>query len=88
MNHILKTALAALIAYSSHYGMTKFYTTYCIPDGFWGFIQGSATTGSPLCSGAFTVMTQTHTAYSTILITSLSHLFVDSMGKFLERKEV
>ncbi len=84
---LVKTALAAVLAYSTHYGMTKFYTTYCLPDGFWGFVQGTTTTGSPLCSGAFAVMTQTQTAYSTILITSLSHLFVDSMSRILEKKD-
>ncbi len=86
MYPLVKTVLAAVLAYSTHYGVTKFYTGYCVPDGFWGFVQGSISAGSPLCSGAFTVMTQTQTAYSTILITSLSHLFVDSMSRVLEKK--
>jgi hypothetical protein len=86
MYPLARTALAAFIAYSSHYAITKAYAYYCIPDGIWGFFQGGLTTGSPLCQGAFTVMTQTQTAYSSILITSLSHVFIDMMSYTIEKK--
>ena len=88
MYPLARTALAAFIAYSSHYAITKVYASYCIPSGLFGFFQGGLTTGSPLCQGAFTVMTQTQTAYSSILITSLSHVFIDMMAYTIEKKPV
>ena len=74
---IYKTLLAAMIAYSSHYGITKIYSEFCVPSGIMGFVQGMITAGSPVCSTAFSVMSNTHITYSTIILTSLSRLIID-----------
>lgn len=74
---IYKTLLAAMMAYASHYGVTKIYSEFCIPSGIVGFVQGILTAGSPVCSTAFSVMTNTHITYSTIILTSLSRLVID-----------
>lgn len=83
MNSVFKSAMAATVAYSSHFLLAKLYNTVCVPDGFWGFIQGSITTGSPICGGIFTVMSQSHVSYNAILLTSLSYLFVDGIQTIL-----
>ena len=83
MNSIFKTALAAGIAYSTHYGVLKVYNEMCVPDGVWGFFQGAITTGSPICNGLFTVMTQSQVSYNAIILTSLSYLFVDGLQAIL-----
>lgn len=74
---IYKTLLAAMMAYASHYGITKVYSEYCIPSGVMGFMQGIITAGSPVCSTAFSVMSNTHVTYSTIILTSLSRFLID-----------
>jgi hypothetical protein len=83
---LAKTALAAAVAYSSHYGITKFYSSVCLPTGVVGFFKGAVTTGSPMCSTAFGMMQQSQVTYSTILLTSLSHLFVDVMSHYFGQK--
>lgn len=83
MNSIFKTGLAATIAYTTHFGVVKLYNEMCVPDGFWGFFQGAITTGSPICNGIFTVMTQSQVSYNAIILTSLSYLFVDGLHAIL-----
>jgi hypothetical protein len=83
MNSIFKTALAASIAYTTHFGVVKVYNEMCVPDGFWGFFQGAITTGSPICNGLFTVMSQSQVSYNAIILTSLSYLFVDGLQAIL-----
>ena len=75
---IYKTLLAAIMAYASHYGITKVYSEFCVPSGVMGFVQGIITAGSPVCSTAFSVMSNTHITYSTIILTSLSRLMIDA----------
>jgi hypothetical protein len=82
MNTLTKTGLAALLAYSTHYAVTKVYSTFCVPDGMWGFIQGSITSGSPICASTFSIMSHTHVTYSTIVLTSLSRLIIDALADF------
>jgi hypothetical protein len=72
MQAIGKLLLTAFFTYGTHYGITKIYSTYCIPDGVWGFVQGSLTTGSPICSTIFNAMSHTQTSYGTIIVTTLS----------------
>jgi hypothetical protein len=80
MNSVVKTAITAIIAYSSHFGITKLYTTFCIPDGFYGYIQGFLTTGGPICSGLLNMMTHTQLTYSTLLVTSMARMIVDVLS--------
>ena len=77
MSTIVRTFLSAVLAYSTHYGVTKLYSEFCIPSGVYGFIQGGLTAGSPICSTALSFMSSTHNAYSTIILASLSRMFVD-----------
>ena len=80
MNSISRTALSIFVAYSTHYFVTKMYSTFCIPDGLSGFLSGSMTTGSPICSTTFGIMTHTHVTYSTLILTSLSRLLIDGLA--------
>lgn len=82
MNTLTKSGLAALLAYSTHYAVTKVYSVFCVPDGVWGFIQGSITSGSPICASTFSIMSHTHVTYSTIVLTSLSRLIIDALAEF------
>jgi hypothetical protein len=76
---ILRTAVAALISYSTHYSITRVYTYFCIPDGFNGFLQGLVTTASPICATLLSVMSHSHITYSTLIVTSLAKILVDSI---------
>jgi hypothetical protein len=77
MNAITKAGITAIIAYSSHFGVTKIYNTFCIPDGFYGFLEGLLTSGSPFCGSLLHIMTYTQVTYSTLLVTGLARLLVD-----------
>jgi hypothetical protein len=86
MNAVVKTILATLLTYSTHFGISQLYTSICIPEGFYGYIQGFMTMGSPLCSSLLTVMTHTQTTYGSLIITSLSGLLIDILTK-LKKEE-
>lgn len=77
MYAISRAVLSAVLTYVAHYGVTKLYSSFCVPDGVWGFFQGSIITGSPMCASALTVMTNTHSAYSTMVLAGLSRFVVD-----------
>jgi len=77
METIGKTVLTAFFTYGAHYGITKIYSVYCIPDGPLGFFHGVLTTGSPVCTSVFSAMSHTHVTYGSIILTSLSRLIAD-----------
>jgi hypothetical protein len=77
MSTIIRSFLSAVLAYTAHYSVSKLYSEICIPSGFVGFFQGGITAGSPICSTALSFMTNTHNAYSTIILASLSRMIVD-----------
>lgn len=84
---IIRTVTAALISYSAHYGVMRVYTYFCIPDGFYGFLQGLVTTASPICATLLNVVSHSHITYSTLIVTSLAKILVDSIisvSKFSE----
>jgi hypothetical protein len=54
----------------------------CIPDGFGGFFSGMVHTGSPVCAGILNVMSHSHITFTTIIVTSMSRLLVDSLDEF------
>ena len=78
MNQLVRTCIAAFLAYSAHYSATQIYTSICIPSGVYGFFMGGVTTGSSVCSTMLQFMTNSQTAFSTIILTSLSRMIVDS----------
>lgn len=77
MESISKSVLSALIAYSTHYGFTKFYSKVCVPDGIIGYLQGLVSTGSPVCQAGMTIMTNTQVSYSSMIIMGITRVIVD-----------
>jgi hypothetical protein len=81
MEALAKGALSAVIAYSTHYGVSKLYDKYCIPDGIWGYLQGMITAGSPVCQTAVNIISSTQVSYSTLITMGVSRLILDFFGK-------
>jgi hypothetical protein len=77
MESIAKSALSALIAYSTHYGVAKIYNAACIPSGFWGYLQGLISMGSPVCQAGVQIITHTQVSYSSILMMGITRTLVD-----------
>lgn len=77
MEAITRGVMSGLLAYSIHYGTIKLYTTYCVPDGTWGFVQGMISAGSPVCQGALSIISQTQISYSSFVLLGVSRVFVD-----------
>lgn len=80
MNLLLRSALAAVFTYASHYIFTKGYSYFCVPDGLYGFFHGFLSLGSPVCQSIMTLMSNTQISYATIILTSLSRLLVDFLA--------
>lgn len=87
VRRLLQPFLTACVAYTSHYAVTKVYSAACVPDGIWGFVQGAATTGSPVCSAMFSTMSATQITYNTMIAFIVSHLLVDAVFFSKESKE-
>ena len=77
MDLILKGITSAAIAYSVHYGAVKVYDYFCVPDGFYGFIQGAFTAGSPVCQTGLSIVTNTQVSYTSLLTVSLTRIVLD-----------
>lgn len=77
MEAIGKTLLSAVVVYSTHYGASKLYDYACVPDGIWGFIQGSFTAGSPICKATLDVVANTQSSYSSIILMSITRIVID-----------
>ena len=77
MDVFLKTAASAALAYSTHYGITKLYSQFCVPDGWYGFFQGLVTTGSPICQTGVEIIRSTQVSYSSMIMMGISRVVVD-----------
>jgi hypothetical protein len=77
---LVKGIISALISYSAHYTATKVYSTACVPDGVYGFLQGLVTSGSPVCQVGIQVMTATQVSYSTVIMMGISRLILDTVA--------
>ena len=77
VTHIAKSFGSAIIAYSSHYAMNKFYNYACVPDGLYGYLQGFITTGSPISQASIQLISTTQTSYSTTIMMILSRALID-----------
>lgn len=77
METILKSAGSALLAYTTHYGMAKFYNYACVPDGFWGYLSGMVSTGSPICQAGVQVLTHTQVSYSSMVMMGITRIIID-----------
>jgi hypothetical protein len=78
---IVKTAGSIFLTYGAHYGISKFYNEFCIPDGIYGFFQGLLNTGSPVCSIALKYMTISQDSYTTMITMGISRMFLDFIIK-------
>ena len=72
-----KGIASALISYSSHYVITKGYSAVCVPDGFYGYIQGLISIGSPVCQAGVQAISATQVSYSSLIMMGVSRLFID-----------
>ena len=83
MEAIAKGVLSAVLAYTTHYGATKLYDGFCVPDGIVGYLRGLVSSGSPVCQAGLAIMTSTQVSYSNIISMSISRLVLDlvSPGK-------
>jgi len=80
LEEIVKTVGAVLLTYTAHYATTKIYSSVCIPDGFWGYMQGFLTTGSPLCSATLNYAATTQNSYATIVTMTVSRLLIEALA--------
>ena len=74
-----KGIASAFISYTAHYATTKAYSTFCVPDGVQGFLQGLVSTGSPVCQVGVQAITATQVSYTTVIIMGLSRVFLDTI---------
>ena len=81
MEAILKSGYSAIIAYTIHYGTSKFYDAVCVPDTMLGYVSGLFTSGSPVCQATLQVMSNTQVSYSTLITTSITLLFIDLIAR-------
>lgn len=75
-----KTGLSILTVYSTHYGATKLYDGFCVPDNVQGYFMGLFTTGSPWCKVLLDTMKTTETQYSGVLLVSAVRMMLSSIG--------
>jgi hypothetical protein len=81
MEAILKSGFSAMVAYSIHYGTTKFYNIVCVPDTMLGYLSGLITSGSPMCQATLQVISNTQVSYSTLIMSSITRLFIDVVSR-------
>jgi hypothetical protein len=77
MEAILKSAASALLAYSTHYGVTKIYNHVCVPDGIMGYLSGLVSTGSPICQAGIQVISNTQVSYSSMIMMGITRVAID-----------
>ena len=77
MEFVSKGVVSAIIAYTTHYGISKIYNHVCVPDGILGFFQGLIATGSPVCQAGVQLISSTQLSYSSLVTLGVSRLIVD-----------
>ena len=77
MEPILKFVAAALLTYTTHYGVAKVYNYACVPDGILGYMYGFVSMGSPVCQVGLQAMTSTQVSYSSMIMTGITRIIVD-----------
>ena len=77
MEIIYKSVASAILAYSTNYGIAKFYNYACVHDGIWGFMNGFITMGSPVCQTSINLLQSTQLSYSSLLMSGISRAVVD-----------
>jgi hypothetical protein len=87
MESISKSAVSALIAYSTHYVATKLYNKLCIPDGALGYLYGLIAAGSPVCQAGITIISNTQVTYSSMILMGITRSIVDMVTPGLVKTE-
>ena len=77
MEYFAKGVMSVMLAYTTHYGVTKLYSQYCVPDGILGYCYGFITTGSPICKGAVHLISSTQVSYSSVITLGISRFVLD-----------
>lgn len=72
-----KGIASAVLSYTAHYVVVKAYSTACVPDGIYGYLQGLISTGSPVCQAGIQVMSATQISYSTMITMGITRVFID-----------
>ena len=72
-----KTLATIVVTYTAHYASTKAYSSFCVPDGLWGYVQGFLTTGSPLCSATLSYASNSQNSYATIITMAVSRIAIE-----------
>ena len=72
-----KTLATIVVTYTAHYASTKAYSSFCVPDGLWGYVQGFLTTGSPMCSATLTYASNSQNSYATIITMAVSRIAIE-----------
>lgn len=75
----IKLAGTLFLTYSSHYGAAKIYSTLCVPNGWFGYIQGMFTTGSPICSATLSYVSNSQSSYATIITMTITRAVMDAI---------
>lgn len=77
LGEVGKTVATILLTYSAHYASTKAYSSFCVPDGLWGYVQGLLTTGSPMCTATLTYASNSQNSYATIITMAVSRIAIE-----------
>ena len=77
LDEIGKTLATIVVTYTAHYASTKAYSSFCVPDGLWGYVQGLLTTGSPMCSATLTYASNSQNSYATIITMAVSRFAIE-----------
>lgn len=80
LKEVSKLALSTFMVYTTHFGATKAYDKFCVPDGFYGYLQGLITAGSPACKFILDTATTTQTHYSAVIMVGISRLLLRFIG--------
>ena len=75
-----KSVGSAIIAYTSHYAMNKFYNYACVPDGLYGYLQGLIIIGSPVCQASVQLISNTQVSYSSTVMMIVSRGVIDILA--------
>jgi hypothetical protein len=67
MRTTITTVLLGLFVGTLAWSSTRIYAGYCVPAGFHGWIQSFVTSSSAPCQAILTLVTNSHTLYSTMI---------------------
>lgn len=75
MSNAAKSFLLALFLGAMAWGSTRIYATYCVPEGFSGFLQSLVTMDSSPCQAVFALISHSNTLYASMITAMLFGIF-------------